>query len=80
MTEDELALQDAGRDLRPDVITPAPDVTSLAVADLEAAGTAEEFAESTEDAAAPATETDSALASSSDETAAKDESLKDEKQ
>jgi N utilization substance protein A len=77
MTEDELVLQDAGRDLRPDVITPAPDVTPLALADLEAAGTAEEFAASTEDAA---TETDSALASSSDETAAKDESLKDEKQ
>jgi N utilization substance protein A len=80
MTEDELALQDAGRDLRPDVITPAPDAASLAVANLEAAGTAEEFAESTENAAATATETDSALASSSDETAAKDESLKDEKQ
>jgi hypothetical protein len=77
MTEDELVLQDAGRDLRPDVIIPAPDVTPLALADLEAAGTAEEFAASTEDAA---TETDSALASSSDETAAKDESLKDEKQ
>ncbi|MDX6382626.1 MAG: transcription termination/antitermination protein NusA [Blastocatellia bacterium] len=77
MTEDELVLQDAGRDLRPDVIIPAPDVTPLALADLEAAGTAEEFAASTEGAA---TETDSALASSSDETAAKDESLKDEKQ
>ena len=84
MTVDELALQGAGRDLRPDVITPAPDVTSLDVADLSDAGSADEFAESTEDddrlAAAPATETDSALASSSDETAATDESLKDEKQ
>ncbi len=66
MTEGELVLQDGGGDLRPDVITPA--------------GTAAEFAGSTEDAAVPATETDSALASSSDETAAKDESPKDEKQ
>jgi N utilization substance protein A len=53
MTEDELALQGAGRDLSPDTITLAPDSD---------------------------TETDSALESSSDETAAGDESLKDEKQ
>jgi hypothetical protein len=53
MSVDELELQGAGRDLRPDVIEPAPDV---------------------------ATEIDSALESSSDETAAGDESLKDEKQ
>jgi N utilization substance protein A len=53
MTVDELELQGAGRDLRPDVIEPAPDL---------------------------ATEIDSALESSSDETAAGDESLKDEKQ
>jgi N utilization substance protein A len=69
MTVDELLLQDAGRDLRPDVITPAPDVASLDTADLSAAASEEELAE-----------TDSALASSSDETAATDESLKDEKQ
>jgi N utilization substance protein A len=80
MSEDELLLQDPGRDLRPDAITTGPDVTSLAGADPDAAGSAAEFAASTEDAAVPATETDSALASSSDETAAKDESLKDEKQ
>jgi N utilization substance protein A len=83
MSVDELILQDAGRDLRPDVITPAPDITSLDTADLSAASE-EDFAEVTEGddriAAAPATETDSALASSSDETAATDESLKDEKQ
>src|SRR2546427_3272537 len=36
-TCDELVLQDAGRDLRPDVVTPAPDITSTALADLEAA-------------------------------------------
>jgi len=35
-TVDELVLQEAGRDLRPDVVTPAPDITSSAVADLEA--------------------------------------------
>jgi N utilization substance protein A len=53
MTEDELELQGAGRDLRPDVIESASDL---------------------------GTEIDSALESSSDETAAGDESLKDEKQ
>src|SRR5438876_3084242 len=31
-TVDELVLQEAGRDLRPDVVTPAPDITSSAVA------------------------------------------------
>src|SRR2546427_8442725 len=36
MTVDELMLQGAGRDLRPDVITPAPDISSTAVSDLEA--------------------------------------------
>ena len=83
MTVDELVLQDAGRDLRPDVITPAPDVTSLAVADLEAR-LEEEVAASGQDdariAASAATETGSALESSSDDEAATDESLKDEKQ
>ena len=37
MTLDELILQDAGRDLRPDVIIPAPDVTSVTAAGLAAA-------------------------------------------
>src|SRR5439155_15646068 len=37
MSTGELILQDAGRDLRPDVITPAPDITSTAVPDLQAA-------------------------------------------
>jgi N utilization substance protein A len=86
MTVDELILQDAGRDLRPDVITPAPDVTSLAGADPAASIEAEEaaVAESAEDdariAASPSNETSSALESSSDEQAATDESFKDEKQ
>ena len=80
MTVDELVLQDAGRDLRPDVITPDPD----AVADAEATEFAEAGAAPAEDdarvAESPATETSSALESSSDEQAATDESLKDEKQ
>jgi hypothetical protein len=80
MTVDELVLQDAGRDLRPDVITPAPDFTSLAVSELEAAGLEEDDAASPEGEAAFADETSSALESSPDEKAATDESLKDEKQ
>jgi len=83
MTVDELVLQDAGRDLRPDVITPAPDLTSLAT-DLDAEEFEEELAASAEDEAgtaeSPAHETSSALESSLDEKAAADESLKDEKQ
>jgi transcription termination/antitermination protein NusA len=83
MTVDELVLQDAGRDLRPDVIAPAPDLTSL-TADLDAEEFEEELAASTEGAAgtaeSPANEMSSALESSPDEKAAADESLKDEKQ
>jgi N utilization substance protein A len=37
MSEGELLLQDAGRDLRPDTITPAPDITSTGAAMIEAA-------------------------------------------
>jgi len=77
MTVDELVLQDAGRDLRPDVISPAPDTGSPAVADLDADDSAEGDPLI---AAAPSTETSSALESSFDEKAATDESLKDEKQ
>jgi len=85
MTVDELVLQEAGRDLRPDVITPAPDITSAAFADLEAAALEEEFAAPEEgDAAAVDSSTESptssALESSSAEKAATDESSKDEKQ
>src|SRR5262249_2096194 len=36
MSVDELVLQEAGRDLRPDVVTPAPALTSATVAELEA--------------------------------------------
>jgi N utilization substance protein A len=38
ISEDELLLQDAGRDLRPDTVTPAPDITSSGAAQIEAAG------------------------------------------
>ncbi len=84
MTVDELVLQDAGRDLRPDVITSAPDSTALALADLGAEEFEDEVAASAEGEArtaeSPASETSSALESSPDEKAATDESLKDEKQ
>jgi N utilization substance protein A len=80
MTVDELVLQEAGRDLRPDVVTPAPDITSTAVADLEAADLEEETAVSAEgDAAIAASpgeaQTSSALESSLNEVAA-NESVK----
>jgi N utilization substance protein A len=69
---------------RPDVITLAPDLAAPAVADPDAAESAEEVAASAEGdpliVEATSTETSSALESSSDEQAATDESLKDEKQ
>jgi len=55
---DEIALQEPGRDLRPDTITPSPDITSSAVEAFEAVEEvarevlADEFA--SEDATAPA--------------------------
>ena len=80
---DELRLQEVGRDLRPDVITPAPDVTSAAVADF-ADAEPEALASEENDAALvnspDEAQTGSALESSSMEEAATDESLKDEKQ
>jgi N utilization substance protein A len=38
ISPDELLLQEVGRDLRPDTITPAPDITSSGAAYIEAAG------------------------------------------
>ncbi|MCA1593432.1 MAG: transcription termination factor NusA [Acidobacteria bacterium] len=38
ISEDELVLQEAGRDLRPDTITPAPDITSAEAAVIEYTG------------------------------------------
>jgi hypothetical protein len=83
ISADELLLQEAGRDLRPDVITPSPDITSTAVADLEA-NIREEQAELAREEAEEAvtaevqsqTETDSPLASSSDESAASESDKK----
>jgi len=78
-----LILQDAGRDLRPDVITPSPDITSTAVADLQANIRDEEAELAREEAEAPVTaefpaqsETQSPLASSSDEGAASESETK----
>jgi N utilization substance protein A len=42
ISEDELLLQDAGRDLRPDTITPSPDITSTGAAMIEAADKVDE--------------------------------------
>jgi len=83
MTVDELILQDAGLDLRPDMITPAPDVTSAAAADLVAAELEALASEEKEAALVDSpdeAQTSSALESSSRKEAATDESLEDEKQ
>jgi N utilization substance protein A len=77
MTEDELRLQEAGRDLRPDVITPAPDITATAVADLDAGEEEIELLEKTEAQLSPGqAETESALEASLNEMAARPESVK----
>src|SRR6266404_4057331 len=79
---DELLLQEVGRDLRPDVITPAPDVTSAAAADLAAAELTSMASEENPAALVDSpneAQTSSALESSSVEEAATGESLKDEK-
>jgi N utilization substance protein A len=75
MSADELLLQEAGRDLRPDVITPSPDITSTAVADLEANIREEQAELAREEAEEAVTEElqaqdETPLASSSDESAA----------
>jgi len=75
MSTGELILQEAGRDLRPDVITPSPDITSTAVADLQAA-IREEEAELANEEAASAAENETSLASSSDEEAASESTTK----
>ena len=75
-SEEELALQEPGRDLRPDTIVPAPDVTSAEVAAVENLESLEDFmseedaiAESTEDAqtSAPAALEDAASESKDEE-------------
>ena len=67
MSVDELILQEAGRDLRPDVVTPAPD-SSLAVDPIEV-GEAVEASSPDEQSLAP----------SPDDMAATDEGTEDEK-
>ena len=53
---DEIALQEPGRDLRPDTITPAPDITSSAVEAFESVeATAEEVMFEEEESASEAT-------------------------
>jgi N utilization substance protein A len=85
MSVDELVLQAAGRDLRPDVIATDPQETAAAGANLaaeleeEVTASEESYARTTEPASTE-TEISSALESSSDEQAATDESVKDEKQ
>ena len=51
MSADELLLQEPGRDLRPDTITPAPDLTSSEAAVLSMSGVLVEGDRSTEDTA-----------------------------
>jgi N utilization substance protein A len=71
LSEDEVLLQEAGRDLRPDTIVPAPDVTAAEVAAIENLESLEEFmAEAgTEDTttSAPAVLADAASSESTDD-------------
>jgi N utilization substance protein A len=93
ISEDELLLQDAGRDLRPDTITPAPDITSSGAAEIEAAGRVGEGeppveeesgfspqADFASEASAPEVQVSSAPAPQYREEAAPVESTEDEKQ
>jgi hypothetical protein len=52
---DEIALQEAGRDLRPDTITPSPDITSSGVEAFENIEEAAEEAMAEEDFASEGT-------------------------
>jgi N utilization substance protein A len=78
ITEDELVLQEAGRDLRPDTITPSPDVTSSGAAALESVSEfvseelideqlASEFAADETENSAPAVSKDAASESTDEE-------------
>ena len=70
-TEDEIILQEAGRDLRPDTIVPAPDITAAEAAAIESLEDFEEFAASDnateEETSAPAVLEDAASSESTDE-------------
>jgi N utilization substance protein A len=93
VSEDELRLQDAGRDLRADTITPAPDITSSGAAYIEAASQVGEdtppveedepfspVADFASEASAPEVQTTSAPVPQYTEEAATDESAQEEKQ
>lgn len=94
ISEDELLLQEAGRDLRPDTITPAPDITSTGAAMIEAAekvgegeppveedeGLQSPRADFASEASAPEAQTSSAPVPDSSSEAAGNESADDEKQ
>jgi N utilization substance protein A len=92
ISEDELLLQETGRDLRPDTITPSPDITSTGAAMIDAADKVGEGeppveeeaamsprADFASEASAPEVQTSSAPEPSSSE-AATDESDTGEKQ
>jgi transcription termination/antitermination protein NusA len=67
VSEDEIALQEPGRDLRPDTIVPAPDVTAAEVAAIENLESLEEFVASEEaQTSAPAVLDDAASSESTD--------------
>jgi transcription termination/antitermination protein NusA len=75
-SEDEIVLQEAGRDLRPDTIVPAPDITAAEVAAIENLESLEEFV-AAEDSAANDENVEPALADS--DQAASGESAQAEK-
>ena len=69
ISEDEIVLQEAGRDLRPDTIVPAPDITAAEAAAIESL---DEFADAVADEAAATAEaeasTEEAAAEAADAT------------
>jgi len=92
-SQDEVVLQETGKDLRPDTVTPAPDVTSSGAAYIEAAGRVGEGeppveeegpfsprADFASEASAPEVENSFTPAPPVNEEAAADGSVADEKQ
>jgi len=87
-TEDEIILQEAGRDLRPDTIVPAPDITSAEAAAIESLEGLDDLAseegitleEATDEAAEGVTEEVQTSAPAVLEDAASSESTDEEKQ
>jgi N utilization substance protein A len=87
-TDDEIVLQEAGRDLRPDTIVPAPDITSAEAAAIESLDGLDDLAseegitleEATDEAAERVTEEVQTSAPAVLEDAASSESTDEEKQ